>query len=115
MKSGHEEWDDVCTDALHVGLSVSADNELHDLECATEQRRTGVSSRINKVAALLAMEKKKKGTKEKKNITRGWVRYPAASWARYADKVFNRGYSNNNVRQFRSLEIGKTWDGWDEF
>ena len=56
MKSGHEEWDDVCTDALHVGLSVSVDNELHDLECATEQRRTGVSSRINKVAAL--MEKK---------------------------------------------------------
>ena len=56
MKSGHEEWDDVCTDALHGGLSISVDNELHDLECATEQRRTGVSSRINKVAAL--MEKK---------------------------------------------------------
>jgi hypothetical protein len=111
MKSGHEEWDDVCTDALHVGLSVSADNELHDLECATEQRRTGVSSRINKVAALLAMEKKK-GKKEKQTSLGADILLLLGLGT---DKIFNRGYSYNNVRQFRSLEIGKTWDGWDEF
>ena len=80
MKSGHEEWDDVCTDALHIGLSVSVDNELHDLECTTEQRCTGVSSRINKVAAPIFGKRGKKNTtkKPKEADQSNHSRYPAA-------------------------------------
>ena len=82
MKSGHEEWDDVCTDALHVGLSVSADNGLHDLECATEHRRTGVSSRVNKVALGWAMRKKKFEV-EKKTVT-------ISSWSEERSSLITR-------------------------